>query len=124
MGLQILLSIHEWKSNADINAINADLMKDSPGIIELYDEYTIGQNGFDGMFKKKGKKILIFSREEGQYVDYYSEVWSCFDNKALKSIAKHVTDGRIVFHVDVEGNPDEYWILENGKHRAGKLMVV
>lgn len=125
MGLHITATIHQIDDLVidDIQALNDDLMANS-GFGELYGDFTVGQKAyqnndtFQGPFRVLPDGTLqIACNGDGSFEEYgdYTTVWGCFDQAVVDTIAKHVTEGKIVFYEDVEGNPGNYYIITPGK---------
>jgi hypothetical protein len=123
MGLAIYLSVlrpaepTEGVTFDDLTALNADLIEKT-GVSELVDFYTPPPVEFTGFIKQDAKGAVLLSElEEHKFNGYKSriEVWGCWEDKAAKIIAKHITAGKLVLHLDIEGNPDEYYVLTPGK---------
>lgn len=62
-------------------------------------------------------KLLIPNMYEYEMDGYGTgcEVWGCYGEVDAKILARHVTAGKIVLMLDIEGNPNEYFIITPGK---------
>lgn len=122
MGLRVTLEFHQIEDVVfdDVNALNDDLLNNT-SFAELYDEFNKGDQAeqssdiFDGPFRYRSpSEIDIASISEGPYFERYdnvTDVWSCWGLKEACVIAKHMTQGKIVFFQEIEGNPNVYWII-------------
>jgi hypothetical protein len=123
MGLQIILDIHQQDDIAfdDIAALNDDLMNDQyGGFSELYGDF-VGEPGFEGPFKLDNSgKLKIAENWDGEFSGYgrsdhnSTMVWGCYGKNVWQIIAGHLTGGKLVFHIEIEGNPDEFAIITPG----------
>lgn len=119
MSLRIVLELHQVDDIVinDVNRLNQALMQTAIGDItkdqsfEYDDDYT-------GFFKIDNNTLLLADHCDGYWEGYenYSHVYS-FGNLEAQTIADHLDQGKIVFHKDIEGNPDEYWIITPGNVR-------
>lgn len=129
MGLQIILNLHQQDDLIidDINQLNTDLMTDiHGGFSELYGDFTSLPN-FNGPFAMNGNTLQIASNWDSEFNGYANStmVWGCYGPKIWKIIANHITQGKLVLHLDIEGNPDEYVIITAGQYEiknASKLI--
>jgi hypothetical protein len=115
MGLRVILHIQQVDDDTvfDIPAANAHLMQVPSwgGFGELYGDLTTDPN-WVGIFRDDQGKLQIANREEDYLEGYgdYSEVWGCFHDEIAKEIAQFVKAGKIVFHLEIEGNESEYFV--------------
>jgi hypothetical protein len=119
VGLYITLNIHQVDGDTqfDIGKANPELMADfHGGFGELYDEFTSDPD-FEGPFKVVNGELKIACNGEGEFEGYenYTVVWGCYGDDVFQIIANNIITGKIVFHIDIEGNPDEYRICTPGK---------
>lgn len=132
MGLRIVLEIHQVDDLEidDLDALNTDLMSGGyGGFGELYSNMgtQYAKEPFAGPFRQGANGILeIANNGEGEFEGYdqYSEVWGCWDANVAQTIAGHMISGKLVFHQEIEGNPNVYWILTPGNvvtQNAGAL---
>jgi hypothetical protein len=118
MGLQIILSIHQNDDVVfdDIAALNKDLMDADWG--ELYEEIQKHKD-FEGPVKQETDgTVRLASRWDSDfsgYKDYGTMVWGCYSDKIWNTFAKHMKNGKLVFFLEVEGNPNEFYIITPGK---------
>lgn len=114
MGLRIILNIHQDENLdfSDISLMNTLLMKQGMG--ELYEDLEgIDDGDFDGPFVYDGCELMVACREESYFEGYerYTSIYSCFGEREMRTISRFLIEGKIVFHIDIEGNPDEYWVI-------------
>jgi hypothetical protein len=92
------------EANTDIRGL-FDFMRD-PGPV------------FHGFLKVTDGAVTITSNEEGMFSGYrnWANVWGCFTEDAAELIAKHMTEGRLVFRRRDEdpGVPDKVFIIQPG----------
>lgn len=120
MGLQIILYIHQVDDLEfdDLAALNTELLDNTKpyGLFgELYDE-IISEPGFVGPFKFDDGTFRIAQNWDGGF-DGYSDstmVWGCYGEALFKQIASHITAGKLVLFIEIEGNDNEYYILTPG----------
>lgn len=112
MGLQIVLNIHQVENVkfSDIHLMNSLLMRQGMG--ELYDDLDDAEE-FDEPFIFEGGELRVACREESYFEGYdsYTFIYSCFGEPEMRTISRFLIEGKIVFHIDIEGNPDEYWVI-------------
>lgn len=125
MGLQIILHIHQADNVkfSDIDLLNTFL--DKQGMGELYQEFTQGGLGiegedgsyFDGTFQLDDGKLYIAQRWDSDFQGYDTStmIWGCFGEREMRTIARFLIGGKIVFHIDTEGNSDEWWVITPGR---------
>jgi hypothetical protein len=122
LGLQIILSIHQQDDIAfdDIASLNADLMADfHGGFGELYAEF-VGEPGFDGPFKFD-ERLKIAENWDGDFAGYggaahnATMVWGCYSDSVFEIISRHLTAGKLVFFIEIEGNDNEYRVIGPGQ---------
>lgn len=119
MGLACYLTVHqaEGVEFKDLPALNAKLAK-AYGINELVDFDTPPPAEFDGWLKQEADgSVLLSNCEEHTFQGYEPtvEVWGCWTNDAAKLIAKGLKAGKLVFHLEIEGNDDIYTVITPGK---------
>lgn len=119
MGLMVYLHIHQVDGDTqfDIGKANGELMADfHGGFGELYSEFE-DEDDWEGPFKTEKGTLKIANNGDGYFEGYdtYTMVWGCYGNNVFQIIANNIITGKIVFHVDIEGNPDEYYICTPGK---------
>jgi len=126
MGLTVTIAFHQIEDVVfdDVKALNDDLLQNT-SFGELYGDINPGQVAYqnndiyDGPFQYNGPaEIKIANVEDSStFGDYntYTEVWSCFGEDEAQVIANHITQGKLVFLMDVEGHDNEFWILTPGK---------
>jgi hypothetical protein len=117
MGLRIILEIHQAENLvfSDLALMNSFLMKQGMG--ELYSDLEgIDDGYFDGPFELDGVDLRVACREDGFFEGYdsYTSIYGCFGEREMRTIARFLIGGKIVFHIDIEGNPDEYWVITPG----------
>jgi len=116
MGLQVILFVHQSEDVVfdDLSALNAELAKKTP-VGELVDFYNNPTPiGFSGWLSQAANgTVLVSVGEEHEFQGYEesTEVWACFDADVAKRIAKHMTAGKLVFRLEIEGNEDKYYVL-------------
>jgi hypothetical protein len=120
LGLHIDLHIHQvdGKTQFDVGKANEELMDDyHGGFGELYDEISEEEDAFEGPFKVERGDLKIANRSDGGFEGYdtYTTVWGCYSDNVFQIIANNIITGKVVFHVDIEGNPDEYYVCTPGK---------
>ena len=131
MGLQIILDIHQQDDLKldDLAALNADLMADfHGGFGELYGDFTSDPD-WEGPFKIVEGSLRIAENWDGEFSGYGREspygddeiqnstmVWGCYGENVWKIISKHITAGKLVLHIEIEGNDDEYVIMTPGAY--------
>lgn len=121
MGLQIILNIHQAENVvfSDLDLMNQFLMKQGMG--ELYqdiaEEY---EDDFFGPFNMDDGTLKVAVRWDSDFDDYGKStmIWGCFGEREMKTISRFLIGGKIVFHIDIEGNPDEWWVITPGKVEA------
>jgi hypothetical protein len=126
MGLQIIMSIHQQDDIAfdDLAKMNDDLMADfHGGFGELYSEF-VGEPNWEGPFKMEGDKLKIAENWDSEFAGYgrnsYGEehnstmVWGCYGDSVFEIISQHLTAGKLVFFIEIEGNDNEYRIVTPG----------
>lgn len=117
MGLQIILNIHQAEDVAfsDLTLMNQFLMKQGMG--ELYDDFENEYEDFDGPFEIVGNDLKVAQNWDGGFEGYETStmIWGCFGEREMKTISRFLIAGKIVLHIDIEGNPDEWWIITPGK---------
>ena len=123
MGLQIVLNIHQAEDVvfSDITLMNQFLMKQGMG--ELYDEFENDYEEFEGPFVIETKVLKVAQNWDGGFEGYEQStmIWGCFGEREMKTIARFLIGGKIVFHIDIEGNPDEWWVITPGKVEERKI---
>lgn len=116
MGLQIIMSFHQRENIVfdDIKALNEDLMANT-SFGELFGEVE-QIVPFEGPFKFEEDELKIASNWDGYLEEYglNTMVWGCYGDDVFQTIAKHLTGGKIVFFVDIEGNDNEFHIITPG----------
>jgi hypothetical protein len=117
MGLYITATIHQVENAEidDMDALNADLMN-STSFRDLYGDFQ-GEPGFTGPFRTGSNgELEIACNGEGSFEGYeqYTVSYSCFDDSVANMIAKHLTDGKLVFFEEIEGNDNIYWVITPG----------
>ena len=120
MGLQIILEIHQVDDGTqfDIGKANEQLMADPyGGFGELYEEFVDDEDDFEGPFKVVNGDLKIAQRWDSDFGGYEKStmVWGCYGDQVFDIIANNIITGKIVFHIDIEGNPNEYRVCTPGK---------
>lgn len=123
MGLQIILSIHQQDDIAfdDLDALNTDLMSAQfGGFGELYGDFT-SEPDWEGPFKFVDGVLRIAENWDGEFSGYgrtdYGElmnqtmVWGCYGNDVFETISEHLTAGKLVLFIEIEGNDNEYYVI-------------
>lgn len=117
MGLQIILNIHQAEDVAfsDISLMNQFLMKQGMG--ELYQDFEEDYDDFEGPFVIETNVLKVAQNWDGGFEGYETStmIWGCFGEREMKTISRFLIAGKIVLHIDIEGNPDEWWIITPGK---------
>lgn len=120
MGLHITLSFHQIDDGTefDVEAANKELLADT-AFGELYEHLLDGHakwKSFEGPFRYNEGELQIANNSDGYFEGYtsYTTVWGCYGPKEFNTIAKHITKGKIVFFVEIEGNPNEFYICTPG----------
>lgn len=129
MGLQIILNLHQVEGVVfdDLSALNDELFNNT-SFGELYHDYCASEPGWKGVFVQNGPDDLeIAGRWDSDFTGYGSntEVWGCYGDAIWKAIANRMVEGKLVFHIEIEGNPDEYVVMTPGKYEvksAAKLI--
>lgn len=119
MGLQVVLYIHQAEDVAfsDISLMNQFLMRQGMG--ELYERFE-GDPDFTGPFELVGKDLEVANRWDSEFEGYgdHTMIWGCFGEREMKTISRFLIEGKIVLHIEIEGNPDEWWVITPGKVEA------
>ena len=132
MGLQIVMSIHQQDDIAfdDISAMNDELMADfHGGFGELYGEF-VNEPGWVGPLKLNGQKLWIAENWDGEFSGYgrpdynATMVWGCYGDKVFEIISQHLTQGKLVFFIEIEGNDNEYRIITPGNVETKKASEI
>ena len=117
MGLRIVLQVHQADDVEfdDIEKLNQELLEETP-FGELYDNLDASgtTEPFEGPLKLLATgELMLANRSEDAFEGYdsYTNVWGCYGPTLWGKIAEHVSAGKIVFHLDIEGNPDDYIII-------------
>lgn len=132
MGLRVVLTIHKQEDPvfSDLALMNKILMKQGMG--ELYADMEEGNDDAylddfedQGPFMfEYGVDLLIASMSEGKYFEGYeksTDIWGCFGEREMRTIARFLIGGKIVFHIDTEGWPDQYWVITPGNVEKKEL---
>lgn len=120
MGLYVVLKIAKVEpgTQIDVAGLNAALMNGS-GLDELYEAFSGGQEpGFNGPFQiTDDGRLQIAQRWDSEFSGYgdSTQVWSCFGLNEARTIGKFITEGKVVFHEEIEGNDDQFYICTPGK---------
>lgn len=102
----------------DVDALNRELM--SLGRLsfdELYSQRSALLPEWQGPFMIDGNdEILIADAESEGRCDYGSstQVWACWNRDTTETIARHLTQGELVFEIVEEGQPYEYVVITPG----------
>lgn len=124
MGLQIILNIHQVEDLVfdDIAVLNDELMNQGYGTFdELYSDECARDPNWKGVFIQNGPNDLkIACRWDSDFAGYEDNtmVWGCYGPKIWDKISQHIVEGKLVFHIDIEGNPDEYVIMTPGQYEV------
>lgn len=110
MGLTVTIGAQKQTNVVfgDLAALNRDLF-DGPGIGELLGDY----DNHDFIHLENGE-IQFQERDDDAYYKRAS-VWGCFGLEEAQIIAKHMTAGKLILRMDIEGNEPEWFIIEPGK---------
>lgn len=104
MGQTVYLSVVKNTATIeDLKGLNEALKKTS--VAELLESY--GRPDADEFIRIEDGEMTFYDREMGEY-GATIEVWGCFYNTEPQVISRYVTEGEIVFHLDMEGEPDQY----------------
>jgi hypothetical protein len=127
VGLQIILNIHQQDDLDfyDMPALNAVLMAHT-SFGELYEEFT-KLPGFIGPFERNELgQLRIAENWDGDFNGYGNNtmVWGCYGEDIWKQIASNLQQGKLVFHIDIEGNDDEYVIITPGHVEIKKESTI
>ena len=121
MGLYITLNIHQVDGDTqfDVGKANADIMAEPHGGLgELFAEAQY-DSAWEGPFKVDNGDLLIAQRFEGaDWEETYgkqTQCWGCYAGPSFQNIANNIITGKIVFFVEIEGNPNEYYVCTPGK---------
>lgn len=87
-------------------------MNDELDVHELLD-YNIRYEG--NFIELKNGELFFWDREEEEYASSVN-VWGCFYSAQFDTIAKHLTDGKIVFLYQPEGEMHSYHVITPGKY--------
>ena len=109
MGLTVTIGVQKQTDVTfdDLVALNADLFK-SDGIGELLGDYE----NHDFIHLENGE-IQFQDRDSDAYYKR-AEVWGCFGLNEAKIIADHMTSGKLVLRMDIEGNEPKWFMLSPG----------
>ena len=122
MGLQVVLHIHQADDVvfSDIDLMNQFLMKQGMG--ELYEEF-VGDPDFTGPFHLEDDDLYVANRWDSDFEDYgdHTMIWGCFGEREMKTISRFLIGGKIVLHIEIEGNPDEWWVITPGNVEEKKI---
>ena len=116
MGLRVDLSIHQFDDGTvfDVDKVNAELMANT-SFGELYYDFT-NLPTFVGPFKMNGSVLKIANNWDSDFGGYANTtmVWGCYGDDVFQTIANNISAGKIVFFVEIEGNPNEFYVCEPG----------
>jgi hypothetical protein len=133
MGLRIILEIVDQAGIVidDIAALNKDATEGEievdfegesctvqGGISELMENMAESAcEPIADFYKMEDGKLLIPNMFEYDMDGYGSqcEVWGCYGDIDAKILARHVTAGKIVLMLDIEGNDNEYFVITPGE---------
>ena len=131
MGLYIVMSFHQTDNVTfhDVNALNFDLLANT-SFGELYQEINIGDTAYQNSDVYNGpvrfnspSDIDIANISDSTCFEQYDKcttVYGCYGQDVFDTFAKHMATGKLVFLIDIEGNDNEYWIIEPGKSAVKK----
>lgn len=132
MGLRVILEIVDQKDIAidDLVALNLDARE---GTVEYQGRQVHGgvdellTNAHENYPKQIPADLPFYIMEDGKLripnmfeyeMDGYDsacEVWGCYGEIDASILARHVTAGKIVLMLDIEGNPNEYFVITPGE---------
>jgi hypothetical protein len=111
MGLQVILNIYQVDADTsiDIPACNVALM--NLGMGELYQEFS-SDPSFNGPFSMDGDVLTVAGNWDCDFTGYGEStmIWGCFSEEDVKEFSRHIKSGKVVFHIDIEGNPHKWYV--------------
>jgi hypothetical protein len=124
MGLHIELKILKTSDDLvfDVANANTELMAQQyGGFGELYCEFEHDAD-FEGPFKSDADGLKIAARYDDDFSGYGDStmIWGCYGPDVFETIADNISEGKIVFLIDIEGNSNEYYICEPAKVQMKK----
>lgn len=122
MGLQIVLSLHHFEGVVfdDLTALNDDLLNNT-SFGELYSDDCVPHPAWNGVFIQNGPDDLkIVCRWDSDFLGYEDDtmVWGCYGDAVWQVIVDHMVEGKLVLHIDIEGNPNEYVIMTPDRYEV------
>lgn len=122
----------------DLVQLNAELFNSGAGeLLEDIEAIQVSKNAKnwrDNYIPYDGRQIDFLIQENGKtkiasvddghsfcgHVTENSLVWGCFYKDEMKIIAKHMTAGKLVIRMEIEGWPDEFYVLTPGSVKEVK----
>jgi len=89
----------------DMDALNKDT--EDAGVNELSDNISYNAQAYQGFYQMANGKLKIAQFGDGEFNDYadgWSSVYGCYYIDAAEVLSKHMTEGKIVLMMDIEGN--------------------
>jgi hypothetical protein len=110
MGLYITLKILKQEDlTLDIVSLNNEL-KNNSDFNDLFEDAQKYNN--EDYFKLINNELKLACNMDGYFEGYqnYTRYYGGFHDEA-EIISKHLKTGKLVFKLNIEGNPDEYFVI-------------
>ena len=123
MGLTVTLAVQQCDDVVfdDIKAMNDEL--NTLGAGELLDPSEIEywsqpQSTLQGFVKQEADgQVLLGGRQDGEWDGYSAEwvnIYGCIGKQEFEAMSRHMTAGKLVLRMDIEGNETQYYIVTPG----------
>jgi hypothetical protein len=127
MSLEIILQVLDQQNVVidDLDALNADTQATDVGEITENLQYGT-QAKYKGFYNFENGNLMIAEICDSEMIGYgdYSNTHGCYNEAEAQVLANHMTSGKVLMTLNIEGNTNEYFIVSRGYvHHIAELKL-